>query len=393
MPELTFSRFLRQYLPYLLPSVFLAYLVLESYQMDFRPYYVAGKLLLLGRDPYLNAVTAFPALYVPGNADALPYSGFVYPPFATFLFVPLAWLPYGTAKLIYSGLTLACLWSLLFWLVRLAAIAVSGGAIALTLCSFPVLAHFERGQFDLFVCYLTIVAFGLWRRSGKSTLPALLLALAIGTKIFPFVALIIWAVKRQYRLVVKTLLALLILMVAPLLYFPPTVYRHYGQALLPQIFGPLLAAAPIELYGQTVVNQIVQAIDGNGLRLSHDFVEGYMNPFLRDPAHSLSVGLLALGAILYLGRKQSIDQQFFASLNAIHLINPKTWIMGLVWYLPFFLTNFDRATPPQKILLALPLFLPPSLNASGMLAYAIALGWAIGSDRESALIEIDGRKM
>jgi hypothetical protein len=392
MSELTFPRFLRQYLPYLLPSVFLVYLVLESYQMDFRPYYVAGKLLLLERDPYLNAVTEFPALYVPGNADALAHSGFVYPPFATFLFVPLAWRPYATAKLIYSGLSLACLWALLFWLVRLATIEVSGGAIALVLCSFPVLAHFERGQFDLFVCYLTIVAFDLWRRSGKSTVPALLLALAIGTKIFPFVALIVWAVKRQYRLVVKTLIALLILMLAPLLYFSPTVYLHYGQALLPQIFGPLFATAPIDLHGQTVMNQIVQAIEGNRLRLSHDFVEGYMNPFLRNPMHSFSVGLIALGVMLYFSRRQSIEQQFFASLNAIHLINPKTWIMGLVWYIPFFLANFDRATPPQKILLTLPLFLPPSLNASGMLAYAIALGLVIMADREPAM-PIDRGKM
>jgi hypothetical protein len=378
MSDLTFPRFLRQYLPYLLPSVLLAYVVLESYQMDFRPYYVAGKLLLLGRDPYLNAVTEFPALYVPGNADALSHSGFVYPPFATFLFVPLALLPYATAKLLYSGLSLACLWSLLFWLVRLTpSIAVSGGAIALVMCSFPVLAHFERGQFDLFVCYLTIVGFGIWRRSGKSTVPALLLALAISTKIFPFVALIFWAVKRQYRLVVKTLLALLVLLVAPLFYFGPTVYRHYGQALLPQVFGPLMAAGPIDLHGQTFSHQVVQAIEGNRLRLSHDFVEGYMNPFLRNPAHSFSVGLLALGVMIYVARKQSIEQQFFASLNAIHLINPKTWIMGLVWYIPFFLENFDRAKAPQKVLLALPLCLPPSLNASGMLAYAIALGWTM----------------
>jgi Glycosyltransferase family 87 len=377
MSDLTFPRFLRQYLPYLLPSVLIAYVVLESYQMDFRPYYVAGRLLLLGRDPYLNAVTEFPALYVPGNADALSHSGFVYPPFATVLFVPLALLPYATAKLIYSGLSLACLWSLLFWLVRLVTIEVSGGAITLVMCSFPVLAHFERGQFDLFVCYLTIVGFGIWRRSGKSTLPALLLALAIGTKIFPFVALLYWAVKRQYRLVVKTLLALLVLMVAPLVYFGPTVYQHYGQALLPQVFGPLIAAGPIDLHGQTFAHQVVQAIEGNRLRLSHDFVEGYMNPFLRNPAHSFSVGLIALGVMIYATRKQSIEQQFFSSLNAIHLINPKTWIMGLVWYIPFFLENFDRAKPPQKVLLALPLCLPPSLNASGMLAYAIALGWAM----------------
>jgi Glycosyltransferase family 87 len=377
MPDLTFPRFLRQYLPYLLPSVFIAYLVLESYQMDFRPYYVAGKLLLLGRDPYLNPVTEFPQLYTPINAEAHPYSGFIYPPFATFLFAPLALLPYASAKLVYSGLTLACLWSLLFWLARLVSFELTGGAIALVMASFPVLAHFERGQFDLFVCYLTIVAFGLYQRSRRSTLPACLLALAIGTKIFPFAVLIYWTIKRQYQLVIKTIFVLFILVFGPLLYFSPTVYLHYCQTLLPKVFGLLMRAGPIDVHGQSHAHRMVQAIDGNGLRITHDFVNGYMNPFLRNPVYSFSIGLIALGVMIYCHRKQPIVPQFFASLTAILLINPNTWIMGVVWYIPFFLANFDRATAPQKILLVLPLFLPPSLNASGMLAYAIALGFGI----------------
>jgi Glycosyltransferase family 87 len=384
---LTVRQFLRQYFVYLLPSVVIAYLVLESYQMDFRPYYVAGKLLLLGRDPYLNAVTDFPALYVPVNAEAQAYSGFIYPPFATFLFAPLALLPYGTAKLVYSGLSLACLWSLLFWVARLVQFELTGGAIALVMCSFPVLAHFERGQFDLFVCGLTVVSFGLYRRGQsnfqsnfQSNLPALCLALAIGTKIFPFVALIYWIVNKQFRLVLKTLGILVFLVIAPWFYFGTAVYQNYGKTLLPKIFGPLIATGPIDTYGQRVVYRVVQAIDGNNLRITHDFVNGYMNPFLRNPAYSFTVGLVGLAVLIFYTRHQvSIESQFFACLNAIHLINPNTWIMGLVWYVPFFLDRFDRASNRNKIILALPLFLPPSTNANGMLAYVIALVWAIRS--------------
>ena len=50
------ARFLREYFIYLLPSAFIIYLVLESYQIDFRPYYIAGKAILFGLDPYLNHV-------------------------------------------------------------------------------------------------------------------------------------------------------------------------------------------------------------------------------------------------------------------------------------------------------------------------------------------------
>jgi hypothetical protein len=395
--RLTCRRFLQLYLPYLLPAVLLVYMVLESYQMDFRPYYVAGRQLLLGRNFYLNPVGAIPELFVAVNAAGFPYSGFIYPPFAALLFAPLALLPYATAKLVYSGLTLACLWGLLFCVVQVihgpdratgearqprlqgeAPELVSGGAIALVMCSFPVLAHFERGQFDLVVCYLTMLSFvGVIRssrqQSGHSTIPALLLAIACGTKVFPIAVLIFWAVKRQYQLVLKTTMALIVLMVAPIAYFGTAIYQSYLQIMLPGLFGALTADGPIDVHGQGVINRVVLAIEGNKLRLSHDFVNGYMNPFLRTPTLSLSVGLIGLAVLIYYSRSRPIVQQFFTIVNAIHLINPQTWIMGLVWYIPLFLYSFDRASNLGKIILVLPLFCPPSSNANGMLAYGIAL--------------------
>ncbi|WP_264323205.1 glycosyltransferase family 87 protein [Romeriopsis navalis] len=359
--------------------------------MDFRSFYVGGKLLLLGLDPYLNAVTDFPTLYSPMNADKMPYSGFVYPPFATFLFVPLAMLPYATAKLVYSGLSLLGLWGLLLCIMRQVRVTVSGGAIALVMCSFPVLAHFERGQIDLWVCYLTVMAFNVWHNSSRpaswrSTYAATLVALACSIKIFPFVTLIYWLVKRQYRLVVKTIGLIFGLLLAPILYFGPAVYQNYGKVLLPNVFGPLVASKPINLHSQSVINGVVNAIDGQGLRLDHDFVNGYMNPLLRSPSLSLPIGLTALAVLLFYLRRQPIERQFFSALNGIHLINPKTWIMGLVWYIPMFLYWFDRANNFGKFILVLPLFCVPSSNANGMLAYAIALGFAMPQVRDRYLL-------
>ncbi|QYX33282.1 hypothetical protein [Sphaerospermopsis torques-reginae] len=79
----------KEYLIYFAPVFLLVYLILETYQIDFRVFYVAGKSVLYNLDPYLNHVSQFPELYVPVNAHDAPTSGFLYPPFAALLFAPL----------------------------------------------------------------------------------------------------------------------------------------------------------------------------------------------------------------------------------------------------------------------------------------------------------------
>jgi hypothetical protein len=384
--RLTFPQFLRQYLPYLMPSVFLIYLVLETYQIDFRPYYVAGKLIPMGLDPYLNYVTQFPELFSPVNAKDTAGSGFIYPPFAALLFVPFGFLPYITAKTIYSVLMLGCLWWFLFRLVRQQKFVVSGGAIALVMASFPILGNFERGQIDIFVCCLTVIAFYHYQTTQRSTLAAFLLGLACHIKIFPVVALLYFLAKRQFQLVVKTIGVILLLTLGPVSFFGTKIYTSYLQRMFPNLFGQLFPAGPIDVHGQGVVNRVVQAIDGRGLRVTHDFVNGYMNPLLnKTPFFAILVGLIALFILIRLLRKQPIEHQFFSALNAIHLCNPQTWIMGIVWYIPFFIYFFDRAKAWGKVILMLPLFLPPFLNASGMVAYAIPLAFAFPRVRDRLL--------
>jgi Glycosyltransferase family 87 len=385
--RLTFMQFLRQYLPYLMPSALLIYIVLETYQIDFRAYYIAGKLVGMGLDPYRNYVTQFPALYGPINAESTASSGFIYPPVAALIFWPLGYLPYVTAKAVYSVLMLGGLWALLWRLVRQQWFVVSGGAIALVILSFPVIGNFERGQVDLWVCGLTVWAFYHYQQTRRSTLPAMLLGLACSIKIFPIVTLLYFLAKRQFRLVIKTVVAILLLVLVPLLHFPTTVYQHYVQRILPNFFGQLPLLGPIDLHGQSVVNRIVMAIEGRKLLVTHDYVNGYMNPFLlNQPVLSMGIGLAALALLLYRLRHQPQSDQFFAALNAIHLCNPQTWIMGLVWYIPLFIYFFDRANSLGKFILILPLWMPPFTNSNGMLAYAIALAFSFSGVRDRLLL-------
>lgn len=387
MPRLTIARFFREYFPYLLPSAILIYIVLESYQIDFRPYYVAGRSVLLGLDPYLNPVGLHPELYTPVNAESRPWSGFIYPPFAALLMTAFSWMPYGTAKVVYSVFILFCLWCLFFQLLRHRVSPLSPAVLVLALMSFPTLASFERGQIDILVCCLTVSAFYASQSNKPPVLPGLMLGMACLTKIFPFVALLYYLVKRQFRMVAATIGSILIFLTLPLFYFGYPVYLNFAKRTFPDLLGQIVNPYPTQTLGQTVLNRLVFAIEGNKLLVTHDFVHGYMNPFLRGkPFLALTVGAIAFAILFYFLRPRKEDEQFFSLLNTIHLFNPQTWIMGLVWYFPFLFHHFQRTTALGKFWLVLPIFMPPFTNSNGMLAYAVTLAFAIPGSRKHLLL-------
>lgn len=382
-------RFVQTYFIYLMPSAFIVYLVLESYQIDFRPYYVAGKAILYGLDPYINHVNQYPEFYTPVNASSSPGSGFIYPPLASFLFVPLATLPYVNAKIVYSVIILILLWLLLFELVRNSQFKAKGETVLFAMTSFPVLAAFERGQIDILVCYITILGFLLYRRHQQKILPAFLFAIAFCIKLFPGVAILYFLFKRQFKLVTAAIAFIAALLLAPFPYFGASVYLNYVKRILPEFFGRITSPVPISTHGQDVVNRVVMSVDSRGLRVTHDFVHGYMNPFLRNPIAALSVGAIAFLILMYYLRRAELEQQFFSIVNSIFLFNPQTWIMGLVWYIPLFIYLFGRANHLGKFILILPLFMPPFTNSNGMLAYAVTLIFAIPQTQKKLMLRFE----
>lgn len=379
-------RFMQAYFIYLLPSVFIIYLVLESYQIDFRAYYIAGKAVLYSLNPYINHVGKYPEFFVPVNAGEAPTSGFVYLPMTALFFVPLALFSYSTAKIIYSSFILIVLWLLLFELVRQSSFKIKGEALLFSMASFPVIANFERGQVDILVCYLTILGFFLYQRYRQKFLAGAIFGLAFCIKLFPAIAILYFLAKRQFKVVLYSFASILVLLVAPIPVLGNSIYTSYLKTILPEIFGQIASEAPIILHGQAVINQMVMSVDSNGLLVSHDFVHGFMNPFLRDkPLVSLIVGFIAFLVLMYYLRRESTEYQFFSIVNCIHLFNSRTWIMGIVWFIPLFVYLFGKANHLGKFVLVLPLFMPPFLNTNGMLAYTVALLFAIPQAREKLL--------
>lgn len=364
---------------YFLPVVFLVYTLLSAYQIDFRAFYVAARSVLLNLDPYLNPVTQFPELYAAVNAEDAIASGFIYPPLAALLFLPLGFFSYSTAKILFSALILISLITLCLLFIRTRSDRrwTPGESFLFITCSFPLLATFERGQIDIVLVLLTWLSFQLYR-SQKLIQSALLLGLAICIKIFPAIGIVYYLIKRQFKIAAYSIASTLFFFCLPLFYFKSSVYLHFFQFILPTFFGKISSSETITTHGQRVVNNVVQAIEGNGLFASQDFANGYMNPLLQNNTIGcLIVGSILLVILLRVTKRSSLLYQFYAVLNVINFINPRAWIMGLVWYIPLFLHLYPIVkTNRDRFFILLPLFMPPFTNLNGFLAYAVAIGFA-----------------
>ncbi len=385
MSALSPRRFLADY-ALLFPLLILCgYIVAESYQVDFRAFYVAGKSILLGLDPYLNPVGQHPELYVALNAEAEPFSAFRYPPLAAWCFVPLALMPYTVARFVFAVITFAMVLAVGWWVFR-GRPTTDATRLALTLAvvSLPVQATFQRGQVDLILVLLALAAFSRWQRSPRDLWAPLLLALGTVFKVFPGVLALYFLCRKQWRFLGTYLVSTLALFWLPLPWLGLEAYRNFARRSLPELFGPIQAGAPIHLLGQKTVffgsANYVDAFEGRGMVASRDFVGGGMNPLLFD--HTLlaiALGSLALVLVYRLLRGQTEAYRYLAMLNLVNLVNPLSWLMGVVWYLPWFLSCFPQASSRQRLLLLAPLFFPPALGLNGYLAIAIPLLPAVRS--------------
>ena len=375
-------KFFQQYGVYLAPILCIGFLVAESYQADFRPFYVAGRSVILGFNPYFNPVGEFPELYAAGNAEYGIVSGFRYPPLAALLFAPLGLIPsYEVARVIFSLLMLAALLGVFYGMARHQRFQLSGASLVLGLVSFPSLALFERGQIDSLLVLMGLAAFYLYKRPHRRWLAAGLLALATHIKVFPGVLLLYFLVaKRDWRFGLQTLVGVGALFLGSYAYFGREIYLSFLQRSLPQTFGEISYQLPEIVPDQGVEYwYIVRAIQGNNKIFAHDFVGGQMNPLLfNTPVLAVILGSLGFIGVLWLTRRRPEAGRYFAAINFVNVVNALTWVMGIVWYLPLFLYLFDRVGTKSKGLLLLPLFLPPPANLNGYAVLVVVFAYALG---------------
>lgn len=96
----------------------------------------------------------------------LPY---IHPPFEALLFLPLTYLPYTTAFVVWN---LLCLWMLIAVVFRLRGLSQSLGPVSLvelvlwSLAFFPIFANFHQGQDAILLLLLVTLSFGALDRGA-----------------------------------------------------------------------------------------------------------------------------------------------------------------------------------------------------------------------------------
>ena len=365
-----------KYIMALSPIFLIFYISNETYAIDYRAFYLAGKSVLNNLNPYLNHISLSSDYYGPINAELSKFSGWKYPPLASYIFTPLASLPYEISKNIFNLISLLSISSLTFFIIKKRIFYINPFSLIIVGISFPLLSIISRGQVEILIVCIALISLYFYKQD-KIFLSASLIAILSFIKVFPLLLSIAFVKSyRKKKFYFYLIISLLVLYFLNLFLCP----LEWRQSFIERITIPWNQIPPGDLkelpnnLGVIKDSMMVRTSDARNLFHSHFFVFGFANPLLSSNLF-LSGIIGTIGALICLFKysKYSITLSFFTIMNWINIVNPISWIMGLFWYVPLFIFSYKKIKPSLKIIIALPLILPPFLNISGYLAALISL--------------------
>ena len=321
-----------------------------TFNADFSAYWSAGRASLQGRHPYREA----PIL---ADGKPFPHAGFLYPPSSLTFFAPLAAVPYHQARIVWLVLEIAMLAGTL-WLAGLsarAAMAVAAALLAVAfLFFFPLFAHLERGQADLFTLFFIALGWRLWL-DGRPLPAGMALAAAAVVKPPVLFVLVVPMLERAWRVVAGTGVGVAALTIASLAFVSPALHREYWTELFPALgrtgglpFTVSPAAGPA-----TTLD-----LEGRSYTRSTSFLCP-AGSFRSSGTTSLGGAMLVAGLLYWRGRKLAEPDlalrrwRWITAMLSVLLLHPKTWLMAYVWLvLPAVLLWTARERPRLSLAFA-----------------------------------------
>jgi len=365
-----------KYIIALSPIFLIFYISNETYAIDYRAFYLAGKSVLNNLNPYLNHISLSSDFYGPINSELSKFSGWKYPPLASYIFTPLSTLPYELSKNVFNLISLLSISLVTFFIIKKRVFYLNPYSLIVVGISFPFLSIISRGQVEILIVCIALIALYFYKQD-KIFLSAGLIAIMGFIKVFPLLlALAFIKSFRRKRFFIYLISSLLILYFLNLTLCPLEWRQSFiERVMIPWNQMPLgeLKELPNNL-GVIKDSMMVRTSDARNLFHSHFFVFGFANPLLSNNLFlSGIIGIVGAVICLFKYTKYSTSLCFFTIMNWINIINPISWIMGLFWYVPLFIFSYEKIKPSLKIIITLPLILPPFLNISGYLAAIISL--------------------
>lgn len=247
---------------------------------------------------------------------------FTYPPFAAILFYPLHFLPFGFVAVVWQLLTVAALYGV----VRIAMTmtlgddardpAIRTAAVlwtALGMWLEPVRSTLDYGQVNVFLVLAVLAA----ARSSRWWVSGLLVGVATGLKLTPAITGLYFLARRQWLVVVASVVAFGATVLASLVIIRPETRRYFGDLIGDaDRIGPVGSAANQSLRG------MISRLAG------HDIGTG--------PVMLLAIGVAAIVCVLAWRALEPEDRlgqllivQFFGLLAS-----PISWRHHWIWVVP-----------------------------------------------------------
>jgi len=365
-----------KYVIALSPIFLIFYISNETYAIDYRAFYLAGKSVLNNLNPYLNHISLSSDFYGPINSELSKFSGWKYPPLASYIFAPLASLPYELSKNIFNLISLLSISLLTFFIIKKRLFYINPYSLIIVGISFPVLSIISRGQVEILIVCLALIALYFYKQN-RIFLSANLIAILGFIKVFPLLLAIAFLKSyKKNKFYIYLIISFLTLYLLNIILCPLEWRQSFIERItIPWNQMPLgnLKELPNNL-GVIKDSMMVRTSDARNLFHSHFFVFGFANPLLSSNLYlSGIIGTIGAFICFFKYSKYSTTLCFFTIMNWINILNPISWIMGLFWYVPLFIFSYEKIKPSLKIILVLPLILPPFLNISGYLAAIISI--------------------
>ena len=365
-----------KYIISLSPIFLILYIGNETYAIDYRAFYLAGKSVLNNLNPYLNHISLNIDFYGPVNSELSKFSGWKYPPIASYLFAPFATLPYEFSKNLFNFISLSSISLLTLLIIKKRLLYINPNSLMIVGISFPFLATISRGQVEIIIVCLALLSFYFYKK-GALLLSSSTIAILGFIKVFPLLLAITFIQsKKRIKLFTYLIISLLILYFLNIILCPLEWRISFIERItIPWNEIPIgdLKELPNNV-GIIKDSMMVRTSDARNLFHSHFFVFGFANPLLSNNLIlSGIIGTIGSFVCLFKYSKYSVTLCFFTIMNWINIVNPISWIMGLFWYVPLFIFSYEKVKPSLKIIIILPLILPPFLNISGYLAAIISL--------------------
>jgi hypothetical protein len=345
----------------------------QSLQMDFTAYYAAGKSLNNDLSPYVNYILTRWELW--DGVATFKHSRFLYPPLVANLFQPLAKLPYLQAKYIWNFFNLSFLiicFTLLvfiFWkrnkedvYKKVIKILISG---ILAFNFFPFLALLERGQIDCVTLLFLLIGFALLIKKEKyEFISGLFFGIATLFKLYSILLIPVFFIQKKYKVIYGYFTGIFILILLTLIISGKNISYDYITKDAPRIakYGSggsedmripawiLQAYFPMSPTSISIVDERMYLTESISFNSKASFIR-MLEVSLPKMLSNSALSLIVFGAfflLLFMYRKKLVLDSnlnpfiyWQMILIIITLSSPYTWVMNLVWLLPFVFIVID----------------------------------------------------